>query len=772
MDEDLEKTKPITTLKDLEEDEEGKDEEVLSRVAKNQTKVEEELDKEKEEEAEEALAEKNIAMAEALINEEEQEKEDEKEEKEQASEELPSKKENIITKLKDKWNKLDKKKKIIVICVAVLLLALIIGGIIFLVIMLNKDKPGDTDQTPEPIVEEAPVLADNFYYKEGKLYFLGENGEEVGTYECENKSASLCYVGYNKTNDTFDVPVLLDEENKTKDQRYPIVNDSYAYVVDNKDESATTVKLYSIQEQKVLNEYKDVKTYDDNYAIVATDKKYGLIKVEDGVTVLIEEQYDYLGMINGENNLIAKYNKGYKVIDKNNRSLSSNFSSSYEIKNYNDNFVVAKVSGEYTVYDYKAKLIKNDYNFITIKDNYIFLVKEDKLYVIDKDKKKYNEGNIRLKNKNYVKNYMYDSEGQLLDTKLSFDINTTNKNEIQIYVYEDGNTEPEVKTIKIVESLVNEKYDYINYFDGTLFFYDDTEKENLIGSYPCSNPNEVKSADDEYRTCFLATDTMYEDNDMIQVGDINRKSRVPIINKKFVFVADGTNNIILYDLKAKKPLVENGYTTINSYTASNDNKVTLYDGKIDIIALGKKGKYGMLTIDGENVSTKYSFNYNKMEKIGDYVLVLDTTNKWKILFSSSNESVGFDSKIRGYFKGNINTLVYYKVKNGDKYAVYDINGTQVISELFKYVELYGTYFVGIDSNSELNIYDYQGNKISKEGIKIGNYPYYNTLTPAFKVNKVGNEYVVSVYDGTTYTESLVEKDIAFVEDTQPSPEEE
>ncbi len=739
MDEDLDKTKPITTLKDLDENGEELEEEKISRVQKNKDKIDEAIDKEKEEEAEEALAEKNIAMAEALLEEEN--------EVDKALEKVDVKKESLFSKIKNNWNKLDKKMKIIIISIIVLLLALIICGIVLLVVLLKKDEEEPTS-SETPTVEEAPVLADNFYYKEGKLYFTEENGSEIGTYECENKSASLCYVGFNKINDTFDVPVLLNQNNETKDQRYPIIDSNYAFIVDNKDENDKTIKLFDIKADKVLDTYMDVKVYDNNYAIVGNDSKYGLIKVEDGITDLIEPQYEYLGMINGENNLIAKYNKGYKVIDKSNKSLSSNFSSSYEIKSYNDNFVVAKVSGDYTVYDYKADLIDSEYDFITVKDNYMFLVKDGKLYVKDKDKVKLNEGNIRLKNSDYVKTYIYDDEDKLSETKMSFDIDVSNKDEIKVFLYESGNTTPEVKTVKIVEALANVKYDYVNYFDGSLYFYEDLEKEQLLGFYTCSNPNEVNAAEDEYNSCFLATDTIYENNDMVKSGDLNRKSRVPIINRRFVFVADGTNNIILYDLEAKKALVDNGYTNVNSYTANNDNKVTLYDGKIDVIALGKKGKYGMLTIDGENVSTKYYFNYNKMEKIGDYVLALDTTNKWKILFSTSNESVGFDSKIRGY-NSNLN---YYKVKNGDKYIVYDSKGSQVGRETFKYVELYSTYFAAINSNSELNIYDYQGDKISTEGIKIGDYAYYGTETPAFKVSKNGNDYIVSVYNGSTYVD--------------------
>ncbi len=746
MDEDLEKTKPITILKDLEENEEEV-EEKLSRTQKNKDILEEEIDKEKEEEAEEALAEKNIAMAEALIEEEENEEETTDNEE---IETLEPVKENIFTKLKNKWNSLDKKKKILFSIILALILVLIIAGIVLLVVVLNKNHKDDETNNGNP-VEEVTVLADNFYYKDGKLYFLGDNEEEIGSYDCENKSSSLCYVGFNSLADTFDIPVLLDEKGKSKEERYPIIDDNYVYVVDNKEESDTTVKLYSIKDNKVLKEYKDVKVYDDNYAIVATDDKYGLIKLEDGITNVIEEQYDYLGMINGENNLIAKYNKGYKVIDKKNKSLSSNFSASSEIKTYNDNFVVAKIAGDYVVYDYKATLIDEGYDYITLNKDYMFLVKDDVLYVKDKDKNKLNEGNITLKNSDYVKTSIYNDDGQLVKTKVSFEVNIESNNVIQVYVYESGSNAPEVKYINLNEALVNAKYDYINYFDGTLYFYGDEEKEELLGTYKCMNPNEVASKDDDFTSCFLATDTIYEDNDMTKPEDMERVSRVPIINKKFVFIADGLNNIILYDLKAKKSLVDNGYTTVSSYTENNDNKVTLYEGNINIIALGKKGKYGMLSIEGENVTTQYYFNYNKMEKLGDYVLALNTSGKWKILFGDDNESVGFDNKIRGYNS----SLSYYKVKNNDRYTVYDINGNQVSYDLFKYVELYGSYFAGVNSDSELYLYDYYGNKISNEGIKIGDYPYYGTTNPAFKVTRSGSNYIVSVYDGSIYTEHLV-----------------
>lgn len=63
------------------------------------------------------------------------------------------------------------------------------------------------------------------------------------------------------------------------------------------------------------------------------------------------------------------------------------------------------------------------------------------------------------------------------------------------------------KTINIYEGAFNSNLDFVNYFDGKLYFYSDEDKENLIGKYTCKNKNDVTSKTTELTSCFVAKES-------------------------------------------------------------------------------------------------------------------------------------------------------------------------------------------------------------------------------------------------------------------------
>ncbi len=742
---ELEKTKPIEVIRDepesrLERYNDENQVEEVSREEKYREKLEDDERKTNEEAAEEALAEKNIALAESYLAEENQ----------VVPEQEPHKK-KLVDKIKSKWEDMDKKQRIMFIVVFLLILALIVIFTIFMVIKLNKKE--EPEKPEQKVEEKAPEVKDNYYYKEGKLYFLDDSEKELGSYECENKDSNLCYVANNQYRDEFNVPKLEDESGDEIIKRMPIYDDNYVFVVDVKDEKNTEIKLYSIKDEVIKESYTDVKAYDDNYIIVADkDKKYGLLEIKDGVKEIIKTTYEYLGMMDGEDNLIAKNKKGYVVINKSNKELSSVFDSKYEIKSYNNNFVVAKVGNEYLVFNYKNELIASGYRYATVSDKYAFMVNDDKnIYIYDVDKNKYNEGNISLNNDNYVKSYIYNDKGSILEIKRSFEV-TIKDTVIEVAIYKEGEDSPTYKNVEIVEGLANKKHKYVNYFDGKLYFYKDVEKTQLIASYTCDNKNYITKEEDSHDYCFVAKDTIYEENDMAGVGYKERKALVPIINNKYIFIQDGNNTIKLYDFLEDK--VMGTYTSVNSYTPNNDYSASYYDGSINIVGVNKKGKYGMLTIDGDNVSATYTFDYNKMEKLGDYILAQDSSNQWRVLTKDGKELGTFKNKVMGYSSD----MKYFKVKVNNGYAVFNDNNEQISIEVHSYVDLYSGYYVGIDKDKNLYVYNYQGDKLTTEGIKIGDYSYANTATPAYKIIKDGSDFIVSVYDGSKYVDHSTKSD--------------
>lgn len=756
-DKELEKTKPIEVInEDLENRSDkykdvGQEEE--SREEKYKNALEDEHKKIEEEAAEEALAEKNIALAESYLEEE----------KNQINQNEQLNKQSFIGKIKDKWSSLDKKKKIMIIVIGLLILILLVVFIIFVVVKSgNKD---EIEKPEEKIEEKAPVVVENYYYKDGKLYFLNESSKEIGIYECENKDSNLCYLAENNYRDNFDVAMLADDTGEEKVGRMPIYNEDYVFVVDNKEVKSKEIKLYSIKEEVVSKTYDNVKAFDEDYVIVSENGLYGLLEINEKVNEIIKPTYEYLGLIDGQNNLVAKTKKGFFIIDRDNKELSSMFSSNYEIKNYNDNFVVAKVGGEYNVYNYQGDLLAAGYKYVTLNDDYAGLVNSSKeLFIIDKDRTKFNEEGISLKNDNYNRVYVYRENGTLDKVLKSFDINVRN-GIIEVAVYEKDGDNPQYKNLEINEGLANKKNKFVNYFDGKLYFYKDEDKNIKIGTYTCNSKNYLSKEEDEHEYCFLAKDTIYEDNDMMPVGYKDRKAYSPIINSRFVFILDGTNNIKLYDLVDNKAL--GVYSSVNTYTSNNDYSVTFVNNRIDVVAVNKKGKYGMLTIDGVNVKATYPFEYNKIEKIEGGYLVQTTNNKWKMLFNDGSESVEFDGEIKGYSSDK----KYYKLYVNGQYSVYGSSGDKVSIDSCNYIELYSDYYVGIDKDSKLFIYGYNGNKLITEGVQLANYPFNNTANPAFKVKKSGESYIVSVYDGTKYNDVFLSLKTDIEEPDQSEKEE-
>ena len=765
-DEELDKTKPIDIseiepeVKSRAEKYEDVSEPEETRVEKYENNLKVEEEKELEEAAEEALAEKNIAMAEEIEQEEKaaEESEEEKENEENEEKEEP-KKEKLFTRIKNWWSELDKSQKIIYGVVGALFLILLILIIIVIVSLFAKSKPKQEEKKAPAEEVAAPVMFDNYYYQDGSLFFLDEGRAEVGSYECENKDETLCFVAVNKYRDTFDVPRVVDESGNDKDEKLRIINNNFVFIFDNASKDSKTVKLYSMRDKEVKGVYNEVKLFDDNFAIVADENsKYGLLRLGEAVETIIAPSYDYLGMISGQENLIAKNNKGFIVINKSNKSLSSVIPANNEIKNYNENFVVTKVNGNYSIYNYKAEELDKEHYFATVMGKYYAFVDNKRLYVRDIDKIKYNEDGVDLNSTHYVKTFVYDENGSLVETKKSFEIQEQN-GELNIALYEDGNKDAAYVQLNIAEAMVNKKYQYLNYFDGKLFFYRDDVKTDLIGSYKCNNRNDVNSPDNVYTTCAIATDTVFEDNDMMQYQEEERKSTIPMMNEKFVFIKDGGNSVVLYDIVSGS--IRSTYSSVDSYTPNNDYVFTSTSGRFDITAFNKKGKYGVIRIDGDNVSTLYVFNYNKIEKLGKYFEGQDTTGKWLIFMNNKTDGV-FGNKIQGYSPD----MKYVKTGSAGKYTVHSIGGTAIGNNTYAYVELYNGFFAAVDNSGKLKIYDYTGKALTKEGLDIPSKDYCRALNNAFIVNKKGEDFVVSVFENGSYIDHTLK-----TKDEEPEPEE-
>ena len=591
----------------------------------------------------------------------------------------------LISNIKSWWSGLSKKNKIIFSAAAVLVLILII----LLIVWLTKDKKTDSTKKDDVIVE-----ADNYRYENGTLVFLGENDKELGKYECENKDEKKCFVAYLSNEDEFTGDIFLDESGQKLNLRAKIIGENYVFVVDNKKGSNEDIILYSIKSKAKVDEYKVVKesTVNKNYVVLKDkDDKYGVLDLaEDTPKTVINFVYNYAGLISSE--MANKYvvlgkNDKYYVADFTEKLLSSGLSN--KIVEYNDNFIVTKDGeGKYRIYNYEGnEILPNSFLFIKLTDNYFAVLQDNGLFVYDKEGLKYNENPIALTSTNYNRTYVFDANNQMISNDIAFEIATEDD-------YISVTRGKAIDSISIKEAQANKEHPFISYFNGILYFYTDETKASLLGKYTCKNRNTPGLFDH----CAVATSTSQSNNDMTYaLGD----GTIALLNNRFIFVKDtlSTGGIYLFDINQNKKLgpynTVEGVGDIVGATEQFKNVNGAYT-----IAKNNKNQYGLLRINNQSVDVALGFDYQEMEREGDYFLAKKSNGSYVLINNSANEvTKDIPSKIVSYNDNYITT------KNNGSYNIYKHDGTKIDDKAYSYIKLESNYYVGIASNS-LGIYKY------------------------------------------------------------------
>lgn len=633
------------------------------------------------------------------------------------------KKNNIFKRIKDGFNSLPKKKKILLIVTFVLLLAL---AVVLLIVLLDKDEEKPESKVP---VEETIVVEDNYKYIDGKLTFLDAEGNEFGSYECTNKDENLCYVAYVSSEDEFDSSKKVFEDGTPVKVRTKIYEKKYVFIYDNEKEENGLITLYNIEDQKEEDIYQIVKSYnisEKNYVVLKnTDGKYGLIELSgEGIIEVISFSYDFMGIYEDQTEdkyvAVQKDSKWY-LIDYDENVKSKQFNNM--IVGYKDGYLKTRNKDNYSVYSFENKELASGCSYAYLFDEYYFCVNSDnELFGKDYENNKLNEQAIDLNNKEYVVTNIYTEDGVKIDSTFAA-MFTFSENSINVGVY-DGTTAGEVTTINLEEVNLNKNNQFYNYLDGTLYFYEDEEKEELIGSYKCGNKN--SDLTNGFVNCLPASDDVDEVNAMI-----------PIYNNKFVFIKDSIaseseKEIVLYDLVNSKEI--GSYKSVNTQTAENGGKLThAVKSSVIVIAQSKKtGNYGVIEIGSEDVSSVYDFNYTSLEFLDEYMLVQTSGGKWKLLGKSIAE---FDDKIIDY---NAHAIL---TKGNNRYAVYDLEGNQIVSYK-KHIELLDNYIVSVNDSDHLSLHTYNGDSVI-ENVLLESQDYIGEQ-PAYKISSANGLITVSV----------------------------
>ena len=634
-----------------------------------------------------------------------------------------------------------KKKLIIAIILVVLAFLLLIGGIIgFVIYRINHKKPKK--------VESIIVKKDNYRYENGKLILI-DNEKEIGTYNCNNKDAKLCYIAnYSNNEDNFLIPTMYYENNEEVIDTSDFINKQYAFIIDGKDNK---IIIYDFINKKEIDKIEKVKYYgNNNYAILVKNNKYGLVDFQtSGLKFLIDYTYDYMGVVLGSDNgetLVVKKDSAYQIIDYTNKALSKEIVA--PIRGYNENYIIAGEDGKLYLYDYKNKYVFNKaYSYIKLLKDYVIVVNDLDLLVLDYEGNKYNINPITLKNNNYVAKNIYDKKGKKIRTDESFE-ESIKDNKLIITIKGDNETKV---SIDLLEGKVSANLKYVSYFDGVLYFYSDEEKTDLLGKYTCANKNTITADTTTLNNCFVAKDTIYENNDM-EDNSTKTVGVIPIINDTFVFIndskpTDSKKTIKLYNLKTSKVL--GGYQNVCTYLFSGLEELSFAEiSDLDFIARNTSGKMGLIKINNDEVSNGIKFNYLSLEKMGKYYLGKNSDAKYVLIYddTASNTSIAFNGPIKGY------NNKYIKVNESNKYAIYDFEGKKVNNINYKFIEIYDDFYAAVNDSNNLTIYNYHNEQIITDDIKLYSNKYTDSEYPSFKLEKFGYIITISVLKDNEYTE--------------------
>lgn len=545
---------------------------------------------------------------------------------------------------KNKWDDLNDGIKTGIIIGSIAILLVIIGLIIYLV-FFNKPKEEEKPKEDPVILEK-----DNYRYEDGKLIFLNKSEKAIGEYECTIKDAEKCYVAkLDYSSDTFDRIKSVYEDGIEIEKNAPIYYDNYVFVYDNE-----KISLYNINTKESDLDLRSLKVYDteENLVVIENeDSKYGIIKItEEGYEYLFRCSYDNVGIINTELVYSTVQDKDkYYIVDRDGRRVSNNIKAT--IMSASEDYIVGENDGVYSLYTYEYDELISGYDYIKEINGIITLVKENRLYLRDKELNKLYEDGIRLENDNYVKKYVYDKNNRLIETKKSYELEV----EENIATITIGDDTKEVNTL---EGLISNKYSYLSYYGGKLYFYSDEEKEDVLGTYACTNKNSIETEED-----FLTSCNIY----------VNELGMSGIYNNEYVFIYDNANTddikYYLYSLKENKAKgIYSSLNIINEQELNAQIKPIPTSSSMIIAksATGNnKGNLGVLEINSEKVQGKVSFSYKNISKEFNY-----------------------------YLMQNIE----------DSYSIYNEDFTKISNE-FSHIKLFKDYYAAI-SNNKLNIYSY------------------------------------------------------------------
>ena len=202
------------------------------------------------------------------------------------------------------------KNKITLVVILVLLICFISLGTYGYIVKLNTLK----EEIPENINKEF-----KFY---GSLYFY-DNEELLGTYKCNYDTCDYASTMIDDNN------YSLNYYKEATEEKVELINKRYAFINDSKTNNKDEIILYDVINQNVVSTLSGIKNYsigiDNDYIIVRNhENKWGVMKMSGNAGLIIDYQYDFIGLINNINSESNKIiSNHFKVKDLKGRKIIS-----------------------------------------------------------------------------------------------------------------------------------------------------------------------------------------------------------------------------------------------------------------------------------------------------------------------------------------------------------------------------------------------------------------------------------------------------------------
>ena len=239
------------------------------------------------------------------------------------------------------------------------------------------------------------INPNNDMYYNNKIWFYNESKELLAKYTCKNQSCKLA------TNTLDDENYSINSYREGKDEEIKPIDNKYAFIKDGKQ-----IVLFDISNNEVNKSFEainaeSIKNYSigisDNYFIISKNGKYGVVKLDKGLVIVLPFKYEFIGLIGNINDdnmiysdyFVVKEDNNYKLIDKNQVEYTSNIFG--EITDFYNKFLIIKNDDRYYLTGFNGEIYKdyggsfdNEFKKLTFTDNYVnCLTIDDTFYVFD-----------------------------------------------------------------------------------------------------------------------------------------------------------------------------------------------------------------------------------------------------------------------------------------------------------------------------------------------------------------------------------------------------